>query len=130
MTYQNSNQISDLMIPQPVARLVLLRIFVLISGLDLSEHQRFFPNLSLSLYQSPGLLLTGPLLKVAILSKNKQFQKKISKIQKQTFQTVNPTIQQETRNLKNKHKSPQIQRNGFWSEMNLSKTKLKYLELK
>ena len=78
-------------------------------GSGLVRTSGIFPqSLSLSLYQSPGLLLTGPLLKVAILSKNKQFQKKISKIQKQTFQTVNPTIQQETRNQKKTQITPNL----------------------
>ena len=47
--------------------------------------------------KSPGLLLTGPLLKVAILS-NKS--KKNSKNQNKNIQKINPTIQKETPNLK------------------------------
>ena len=47
--------------------------------------------------KSPGLLLTGPLLKVAILS-NKS--KKTQKIKTKIFKKINPTIQKETPNLK------------------------------
>ena len=57
--------------------------------------------------KSPGLLLTGPLLKVAILSKNKQFQKKSQKFKnrpsKQSIQQFNKKLE-----TKKKHKSPQI----------------------